>query len=51
MELKDIIDRLDTISRKIDNGIERACLQVEIDRLRLDIEIHCRRAGVVLVAC
>lgn len=49
MEYKDIIDRIETISRKIDDGVSRECVQVEIDRLRLDIEIHCRKTGVVLV--
>lgn len=51
MEYKDIIERLDAISRKVDLGVDRGCIQSEIDRLRLDVEIHCRRAGVVLVTC
>lgn len=48
MDMKMVLERLEKLQRVIETCSTGQVLR-EIDLLKLDIEIDCRRAGVVLV--
>jgi hypothetical protein len=51
MQMKQILERLERLERVIDNTQSMAAIHRELDALKLDIEIDCRKEGIELVDC
>lgn len=49
MDVKTILERLDTIERRAAEGADKQQILAAVDNLRRDIEIDCLREGVELV--